>query len=223
MMNSHNCRCICHQGFNEPKASHVVPCCDTPAYGPLPKYSLDTGYTDWGKRLIRAAQFAADSHKGQMRKYTKVPYITHPARIASTLMMKGASPALVVAAWLHDVVEDCGVALESLEPEFGDRVLYLTWCMTNPSKKMTDATRAERKEADRRHWAAITDEEAHWLKAEDRLDNLRDLWNDGRAPKDWQEKYALESNALVKVLTLAPKDVRLDCYNIIDQILGISE
>jgi hypothetical protein len=91
--------------------------------------------------------------------------------------------------------------------------------MTNPSKGLR-GSRVEKKAIDRDHWAAITDANAQWLKAEDRLDNLRDAW---AGPKDWRIVYAKESSALIDVLTLAPDDIRKDCYNVIDHLLGISE
>ncbi len=170
--------------------------------------------------MIRAAMFAADAHRNQMRKYHAAPYIVHPARVASTLMTKGATPDLVAAAWLHDVVEDCGVDLSVIEDKFNARVKYYVWAMTNPSKQCIDKSRAERKQIDKLHWTRITSSAAQWLKAEDRLDNLRDAW---AAPQEWREQYAKESEALIHVLTNAPDDVVADCQNVIDQILGLSE
>jgi (p)ppGpp synthase/HD superfamily hydrolase len=169
--------------------------------------------------MIEAAQFAFNAHNGQNRKYHAAPYIVHPARIASTLMMKGASPALIAAAWLHDVEEDCGVSHATIVEKFGSTVAFYVWAMTNPSKGLR-GSRVEKKAIDRDHWAAITDANAQWLKAEDRLDNLRDAW---AGPKDWRIVYAKESSALIDVLTLAPDDIRKDCYNVIDHLLGISE
>lgn len=196
---------------------HVIACCRGEAPNIMPDYPKG----EWSQIMIDAAMFAYESHRGQNRKYHAVPYITHPARIASTLMTKGAKPALIAAAWLHDVVEDCGVKVELIYERFGDEVGFHVWAMTNPSKKCgKQTTRAEKKEIDRVHWSKIGNADSQWLKAEDRLDNLRDAW---AGPEDWRKKYATESNALIEVLKLAPEDVRKDCYNVIDQILGISE
>jgi (p)ppGpp synthase/HD superfamily hydrolase len=174
---------------------------------------------DGGKLMIEAAMFAAAAHRGQNRKYHAQPYIAHPARIAATLMTKGAEPALIAAAWLHDVVEDCKVEPHTIDQLFGERVCGYVVAMTNPSKGLR-GSRAEKKAIDREHWATITDADAQWLKVEDRLDNLRDAW---AGPKDWRIVYAKESSLLIDVLTLAPEDIRQDCYNVIDHLLGISE
>lgn len=212
MIKRADCRCICHQGYNEPAASHIVPCCED-AWPPRCERIDQTNV------IIDAAVFAKNAHAGQLRKYTHRPYIEHPARIASTLMMKNASPALIAGAWLHDVVEDCGISVVDINTKFGADVGFFVWVMTNPSKKHPKLSRADKKKMDREHWSRIQSGEAQWLKAEDRLDNLRDAWS---APEDWRKMYAKESIHLIDVLTKAPEEVRLDAYNVAEQLLGLS-
>jgi len=65
---------------------------------------------DPGKRLFAikiAADHASRAHKGQYRKDHHTPYITHPARVAGLAGKFGGSHVAVIAAWLHDVYEDC--------------------------------------------------------------------------------------------------------------------
>jgi (p)ppGpp synthase/HD superfamily hydrolase len=54
-----------------------------------------------------AADHASRAHKGQFRKDRKTPYITHPARVAALAGVFNGSHIAIIAAWLHDVYEDC--------------------------------------------------------------------------------------------------------------------
>ncbi len=54
-----------------------------------------------------AVDHASRAHKGQFRKDRKTPYITHPARVAGLVGIFNGSHMAVIAAWLHDVYEDC--------------------------------------------------------------------------------------------------------------------
>jgi (p)ppGpp synthase/HD superfamily hydrolase len=54
-----------------------------------------------------AADHASRAHKGQFRKDRRTPYITHPARVAGLVGTFNGSHVAVIAAWLHDVYEDC--------------------------------------------------------------------------------------------------------------------
>ena len=66
--------------------------------------------TETAHRLLiikSAADHASRAHKGQLRKDRKTPYITHPARVASLVGTFNGSHVAIIAAWLHDVYEDC--------------------------------------------------------------------------------------------------------------------
>lgn len=54
-----------------------------------------------------AADHASRAHKGQFRKDERTPYITHPARVAGLVGTLNGSHVAIIAAWLHDVYEDC--------------------------------------------------------------------------------------------------------------------
>ena len=71
-------------------------------------------------RLIKAVQLATEAHAGQ--KYDGKPYVLHPLRVAARAEAEGYDEALVVAAILHDVVEDTDVTVEQIEDTFGFRV-----------------------------------------------------------------------------------------------------
>ncbi len=142
--------------------------------------------------IIKAAQFANEAHKGQIRKYTGRPYITHPLRVAGrAALLEKATEEKVAAAWLHDTVEDCKITLDQIEELFGETVRQYIWELTNPSKGST-LPRADRKEMDRRHLRVVSDE-AKCIKLLDRIDNLGEAAN---APSDWLELYLKESDLL---------------------------
>jgi len=85
-----------------------------------------------GEQLIQQARgFATLKHEGQVDK-AGLPYITHPARVASRLET-GYSAAHVAVAWLHDVIEDQNVTTAELRqlgfpPDVIDGVVAMTKC-----------------------------------------------------------------------------------------------
>jgi (p)ppGpp synthase/HD superfamily hydrolase len=72
--------------------------------------AMDRTNTDIGPRLLAikdAADHAARAHEGQFRKDRRTPYIIHPARVAALVGMFGGTHVAIIAAWLHDIYEDC--------------------------------------------------------------------------------------------------------------------
>jgi (p)ppGpp synthase/HD superfamily hydrolase len=79
------------------------------------------GYSD---RINHALAFAAKHHDRQVRKGTRLPYLTHPANVAIILTRYGRDDHTVVAGILHDVIEDClreAFTEEMLEQRIGDK------------------------------------------------------------------------------------------------------
>ena len=60
------------------------------------------------ENFVQAVSFANKAHKGQVRKGTNIPYISHLLAVASLVMENEGSEDEIIAALLHDVVEDCG-------------------------------------------------------------------------------------------------------------------
>ena len=77
-----------------------------------------------GRRLQRAFRYAAEKHDGQTRKQTAVPYLSHLMAVASLVLEAGGDEDMAIAAFLHDVVEDCGgmPRLREVRQQFGGRV-----------------------------------------------------------------------------------------------------
>jgi guanosine-3',5'-bis(diphosphate) 3'-pyrophosphohydrolase len=154
-----------------------------------------------------AAEFAAASHDGQRRKYSDEPYIRHPARVADRVAGTGVDPEVVAAAWLHDVVEDCDVAVAELAARFGERVARLVEHLSEPPKWPGGPSRAERKAAYRRRLLVLQGRDAidvHTIKAADCLDNIPSIRDN--APGFWKV-YGREIVLLSNVLTLASPDL----------------
>src|SRR5665213_353728 len=76
------------------------------------------------KKLIDAILFAAESHSGQLRKDGKTPYVNHPLEVMHLLAHTGeiADQDVLVAAVLHDVIEDTNTTAKEIADRFGERV-----------------------------------------------------------------------------------------------------
>jgi (p)ppGpp synthase/HD superfamily hydrolase len=82
----------------------------------------------------RARVFATAAHAAvrQFRKYTGEPYIVHPREVAGLVAAApNATPAMIAAAWMHDVLEDTGVTEAEMREEFGDEVTDLVVWLTD--------------------------------------------------------------------------------------------
>lgn len=123
--------------------------------------------------IARALAFATKAHEGQTRKYTGEPYINHPKAVSDMLRKHGLSKDVQAAAILHDVVEDCGVLLETIRAEFGPRVARLVEEVTDVSKP-EDGPRETRKAIDRAHYAKAS-ADGKSIKLADLIDNTKSI------------------------------------------------
>lgn len=144
-----------------------------------------TGYSD---RINHAFAFAAKHHDQQVRKGTRLPYLTHPANVAIILTRYGCGDDAVVAGILHDVVEDCvreGMTREMLEErigrKFGASVLASVLAVT---QRKTDDDGIELSADDRKNdyleRLALADTDALWVCAADKLHNANSILSDLR-------------------------------------------
>jgi GTP pyrophosphokinase len=99
-------------------------------------------------RLEEAIRLAAELHRGQTRKGGDVPYVLHPLAVAALVAEHGGSEDEIVAAVLHDAVEDGGGApvRRRLRERFGDRVAAIVDGCTDTDRVPKPPWR-ERKEA----------------------------------------------------------------------------
>src|SRR3546814_715902 len=123
--------------------------------------------------LQRAYDVAEDRHSSQRRK-SGDPYITHPLAVASILAELGMDTTTLVAALLHDTVEDTGYSLEELTKDFGDEVAHLVDGVTKLDKVVL-GTAAEGETIRKMIIAMARDPRALVLKAEARLHTMRTM------------------------------------------------
>lgn len=91
------------------------------------------------RRLLSALSFAADLHSNQCRKATKIPYLSHLLAVASLVMEDGGEEEEVIAALLHDAIEDQGDTFpggreglrDRIRRDFGERVLEIVNACTD--------------------------------------------------------------------------------------------
>lgn len=164
-------------------------------------------------RIREAFEFAAMAHAPQKRK-TGEPYILHPIAVATIvaeeLMMEAN---VVMAAFLHDVVEDTPYTIEDIRERFGDDVAFLVDVVTKKKKN----TYVESKQVDnyRQMLNSVQyDIRALLIKLADRLHNMRTL---SSMPADKQMKIAGETDYFY-----APLANRLGLYNVKTELENLS-
>jgi len=137
---------------------------------------MTRGYSD---RINHAFAFAAKHHDRQVRKGTRLPYLTHPANVAVILTRYGQDEETVVAGILHDVIEDCvrdGYTRAMLEQRIGDKfgseVLDTVLAVTHRQvdEDGVELSSEERKD-DYLTRLADASERARWVCAADKIHN----------------------------------------------------
>lgn len=148
-----------------------------------------TGYSDV---INHALAFAAKHHDRQVRKGTKLPYLTHPSNVAVILTRYGRDSDTVVSGVLHDVIEDCvgeGYTREMLEQRIGDKFgpKVLDTVLAVTYRKHDDdgvELSGEDRKADYLERLAGASEEARWVCAADKIHNASSITSDLRRTVD---------------------------------------
>jgi (p)ppGpp synthase/HD superfamily hydrolase len=117
-----------------------------------------------------ALEFAREAHAGQHRKQNGAPYIVHPIAVTEMLAAAGFDEDILVAAYLHDVVEKTETAPTEVEARFGPAVTAVVAALT---EDQTISSYAERKRG-LRDKALSSGRAAAVVYSADRLANLRD-------------------------------------------------
>lgn len=123
--------------------------------------------------LQRAFDVADAKHEGQKRK-SGDPYITHPLAVSTILAELGMDTTTLVAALLHDTVEDTDYSLELLREEFGDEVAQLVDGVTKLDKVELGSA-AEAETIRKMVVAMARDPRVLVIKLSDRLHNMRTM------------------------------------------------
>ncbi|NCO37778.1 MAG: (p)ppGpp synthetase [Armatimonadetes bacterium CG_4_10_14_3_um_filter_66_18] len=125
--------------------------------------------------IIRAYEFAREAHEGQSR-LTGAPYISHPLAVANILAGLGMDDATICAGLLHDVVEDCEVALGEVEGAFGATVARIVDGVTKITRiDFRSKKRAQAGNLRKMILAMAEDIRVIVVKLADRLHNMETL------------------------------------------------
>ncbi len=130
--------------------------------------------------VLKATEFAAEMHRHQRRKDEVTPYINHPIEVARMLAEHGADVPTVVAALLHDTIEDTTATYDDVQREFGDVVACLVLEVTDDKslpkhvRKQLQVERAPQKSR-----------RAKQIKLADKCANLRSLAE--KPPLQWDQ------------------------------------
>ena len=123
--------------------------------------------------LQRAYEVAEERHATQLRR-SGDPYITHPLAVANILAELGMDSTTLVAALLHDTVEDTGYTLEALTADFGEEVGHLVDGVTKLDKVVL-GNAAEGETIRKMIIAMARDPRVLVIKVADRLHNMRTM------------------------------------------------
>ena len=156
-------------------------------------------------QVVRAYYFAEKAHEGQYRR-SGDPYITHPLAVANILVDMHMDYASLMAAMLHDVIEDTGVSKEQLAEEFSLEVAELVDGVSKIAQIKFESKAEQQAENLRKMMLAMTrDIRVILVKLADRLHNMRTL-HVMRAEK--RKRIATETLEIY-----APIAFRLGMYN----------
>ena len=132
------------------------------------------------ERIREAAEFGAEAHRGQKRK-TGEPYIAHPVAAAEVLANLRLDADTIVAAILHDVIEDTPIAKEELASRFGQTVADIVDGVTKLDQIQFKSREEAQAESFRKMLLAmVRDLRVILVKLADRLHNMRTI--EGMAP-----------------------------------------
>jgi len=147
--------------------------------------------------VIKALAFAADKHRNQRRKDVDAsPYINHPIGLADVLANEAAieDERALVAAILHDTIEDTETTEQEIIRQFGKEVADIVFEVTDDKS----LPRAERKRLQIEHAPSLS-RKAKLVKLADKICNVRDVANS--PPADWplerKQKYFDWAKAVV--------------------------
>ncbi|MCC1497450.1 bifunctional GTP diphosphokinase/guanosine-3',5'-bis pyrophosphate 3'-pyrophosphohydrolase [Alcanivorax sp. 1008] len=156
-------------------------------------------------RVVRAYEFAERAHEGQYRR-SGDPYITHPLAVANILIDMHMDHESLMAALLHDVLEDCGVGKDQLAAQFSPEVAELVDGVSKIAQIKFESKAEQQAENLRKMMLAMTrDIRVILVKLADRLHNMRTLHV---MPPEKRKRIALETMEIY-----APIANRLGMYN----------
>ena len=152
--------------------------------------SLTTYLTaDQVRRVERAYTYACNAHEGQFRR-TGHPYISHPLAVANILCGMRMDHQTIMAALLHDVIEDTGVDRKALDQRFGKSVGEIVDGVSKLSKIFRSHAEAQAENFQKMAMAMAKDIRVIMVKLADRLHNMRTI---GVMSREQRKRIARET------------------------------
>jgi RelA/SpoT family (p)ppGpp synthetase len=140
--------------------------------------------------IMRAYEFGAAAHDGQTRK-TGEPYITHPVAVAQSLAEMHLDSEAIMAAILHDTVEDTEASITDIEENFGEEVALLVDGVSKLDQiQFRSRAEAQAESFRKMMLAMIGDIRVILVKLADRLHNMKTL---GAMPGSKRKRIARET------------------------------
>jgi len=176
------------------------------------------------RKLAKAIRFAARAHRGQYREgEPALPYITHPIDLINKLAYIGEvkDEEVLIAAALHDVLEETDADTNKIRDKFGERVLAIVQELTREeptsevAEGMTEAALRDLRNKLLLDGVKNMGPEARTVKLADRLSNLIAAEKTREAKK--LERYRDQSR---KILKLVPRETNPGLWDALDQLVN---
>ena len=176
------------------------------AYSKLLRQSRSIITGDDSKIIKKAFRISLEAHKN-MRRKSGEPYILHPISVAQICVSEiGLGTTAIIAALLHDVVEDTDITLEYIEKEFGERVAKICDGLTKISGVLSPGSSIQSENFRKMLLTLVDDVRVILIKLADRLHNMRTL--------DSMSRSAQLKNSSETIFIYSPLAHRLGLYSI---------
>jgi GTP diphosphokinase / guanosine-3',5'-bis(diphosphate) 3'-diphosphatase len=165
-------------------------------------------------KLLQAASFSAKKHRYQKRKGNDAePYINHPLEVANLLASVGkiTDYEILMAAILHDTVEDTETTGEELTKLFGENVSKMVLEVTDDKS----LAKLERKQLQIEHAPHLSNGAKH-VKLADKISNVSDILNN---PPDWTDERKAEYIVWAGKVVSGLRGVNKDLEDYFDNLL----
>ena len=176
------------------------------AYRKLLRHSKSMISKEDSKNIKKAFRISLDAHN-QMRRKSGEPYILHPISVAQICVQEiGLGTTSIIAALLHDVVEDTDITLDFIEKEFGQRVAKICDGLTKISGVLSPGSSIQSENFRKMLLTLVDDVRVILIKLADRLHNMRTL--------DSMTRSAQLKNSSETIYIYSPLAHRLGLYSI---------
>ncbi len=191
--------------------------------------------------IERAAAFAREKHgAGKPRKFSNEPYFEHPDAVAKRLqglldsdlksgkLTQDEFDAIIAAAYLHDVVEDCGVPIKEISERFGSNVAEMVGELTSDKKAIIAMMRRKKMDKHQAKGIYLTEEINHMsphtrqIKLADREHNVQELavLDKIKEHRDWVHGYSRETQYILDHIAFSPNCIEQELISSIGKLIA---